>query len=77
MPQSAAYDEMKKAGNARLEIGFSGGNKHKMAASNKPKVATGGTKYKYNEGFTNALRRTVYMKDLFPGMVRGEEDNNK
>ena len=77
LPQSAAYDEMKKAGNARLEIGFSGGNKHKMAASNKPKVATGGTKYKYNEGFTNALRRTVYMKDLFPGMVRGEEDNNK
>ena len=21
--------------------------------------------YKYNEGFTNAVRRTVYMRDLF------------
>ena len=31
------------------------------------------TKYKYNEGFTNALRRTVYMKDLFPGMVASKD----
>ena len=67
LPQSAAYDEMKKASNARLELGFSGGNKHRIAASTKPKSLTtvGVTKYKYNEGFTNALRRTVYMKDLF------------
>jgi chromosome transmission fidelity protein 18 len=75
LPQSAAYDEMKKAGNARLELGFSGGNKHKMAASTKPKSLTsiGVTKYKYNEGFTNALRRTVYMKDLFPEMVASKD----
>lgn len=75
LPQSAAYDEMKKASNARLELGFSGGNKHRIAASTKPKSLTtvGVTKYKYNEGFTNALRRTVYMKDLFPGMVASKD----
>ena len=74
LPQSAAYDEMKKASNARLELGFSGGNKHRIAASTKPKSLTVGvTKYKYNEGFTNALRRTVYMKDLFPGMVASKD----
>ena len=49
------------------------------AASTKPKSLTtvGVTKYKYNEGFTNALRRTVYMKDLFPGMVEEEEEGEK
>jgi hypothetical protein len=46
-----------------------------MAASTKPKSLTsiGVTKYKYNEGFTNALRRTVYMKDLFPEMVASKD----
>lgn len=75
LPHSAAYDEMKKAGNERLELGFAGGNKHKMTASTKLKSLTtvGVTKYKYNEGFTNALRRKVYMKDLFPGMVEEED----
>ena len=77
---------MKKASNARLELGFSGGNKHRIAASTKPKSLTtvGVTKYKYNEGFTNALRRKVYMKDLFPGMVgkdaeeeEGEKEEEK
>ena len=75
LPHSAAYDEMKKAGNERLELGFAGGNKHKMTVSTKLKSLTtvGVTKYKYNEGFTNALRRKVYMKDLFPGMVEEED----
>jgi len=46
---------------ARVALGVAGGNRHKM----KPSVANGPT-YKYNEGFTTGVRRTVLMRDLFP-----------
>jgi hypothetical protein len=46
---------------ARVALGVAGGNRHKM----KQSVANGPT-YKYNEGFTTGVRRTVLMRDLFP-----------
>ena len=48
---------------ARVALGVAGGNLHKARKTAK---TAQGTQFKYNEGFTTGVRRTVLMRDLFP-----------
>lgn len=48
---------------ARVALGVAGGNLHKARKSAK---TAQGTQFKYTEGFTTGVRRTVLMRDLFP-----------
>ena len=53
----------------RLALGVQGGNKHRVSANNK-NAPDSGTQYKYNEGHTTGVRRTVLMRDLFPELAK-------
>jgi len=48
---------------ARVALGVAGGNLHK---ARKSLSNAQGAQFKYNEGYTTGVRRTVLMRDLFP-----------
>ena len=48
---------------ARVALGVNGGNLHK---ARKSLNNAQGAQFKYNEGYTTGVRRTVLMRDLFP-----------
>ena len=57
---SRTVDENKDVAKRRLATAMGGLG----TAAKKAKRVEGGVAYKYNEGFTNAVRRVVYVRDL-------------
>jgi chromosome transmission fidelity protein 18 len=61
--QKASVDENKSEAAKRLATAL-GGLGPTAKTAKKAKKAGSGVSYKYNEGFTNAVRRAVYLRDL-------------
>ena len=57
--------EHKEAAAKRLAMAMGGIGSRKDPKKLKKAGERVDVVYKYNEGFTNAVRRTVYMRDLF------------
>ena len=58
-------EEHKEAAAKRLAMAMGGIGSRKDPKKSKKEGERVDVVYKYNEGFTNAVRRTVYMRDLF------------
>ena len=58
-------EEHKEAAAKRLAMAMGGIGSRKDPKKSKKEGERVDVVYKYNEGFTNAKRRTVYMRDLF------------
>ena len=58
-------EEHKEAAAKRLAMAMGGIGSRKDPKKLKKEGERVDVVYKYNEGFTNAVRRTVYMRDLF------------
>ena len=54
---------------ARVALGVQGGNKHRVSHAAKSTAEQHTIQFKYNEGYTTGVRRTVLMRDLFPQLA--------
>ena len=68
--QASANAKLQRAEQkARVALGVQGGNKHRLANAAKSSPAQHTMQFKYNEGYTTGVRRTVLMRDLFPQLA--------
>lgn len=68
--QASANAKLQRAEQkARVALGVQGGNKHRLANAAKSNPAQHTMQFKYNEGYTTGVRRTVLMRDLFPQLA--------